>query len=357
MSWRLRFGMAIFRCCVSRGACRLLVMLFLLHCGVPCAAQDQPKIRIADSIWGFDDRVVQGQFVPLSLLLDNLSSEPLEGKLILNSVQGMLNPVGGDFEKEFFIGPTSRQWVQFYPYISDSVATWNLTLQTAEDEIRFDPIPQSRRVFEPEFNTSLSRTPDRLPGVILDAASRISRIPGSIKHMPEEIFPPYGTATHSLYAMFLDHNPDWDVPRQEACMAWLRRGGRLHLLKDPNNQQIRFSGVMAPLNEPQVEFSVGYGQVTRHEYQRENLPDAIINQILAHQKGDLEAPKDEQVAIARQYRGPAVAQTAAEFFEGLRSLSAPEHNWFILTVIALLYVGLLFPGSWLLSKKPNVPFT
>ncbi|MFN9718541.1 MAG: hypothetical protein ACK58L_07600 [Planctomycetota bacterium] len=334
-----------------------LSAIFAMIASTPCPAQEGPKLRIADVIWGFDDRVIQGQFVPVSILVDNLSGETFEGKLTLNCVQGMLNEVGGDLEKEFFISGTSRQWVQFYPHISDSAATWNLTLKTSDQEIRFDPIPKSRRLFEPEFNNKFVRKPERMTAVILDSSAKISRIPTSIKHMPEEIFPPYATATHGLYAMFLDHHPDWDVPRQEACMGWLRRGGRLHLLKDSNNQQIRFSGAMAPLNEPNPEFRVGHGMVTRHDYQRENLPDAVANQILTQQLPDPDQEETaEELAAARQFRASALAPSAAEFFEGLRSLTASEHNWFLLTLLALMYVGVLFPGSWILSKQPRLPF-
>jgi hypothetical protein len=322
----------------------------------PCAAQDQQTVRIAESIWGFDDRVMQGQFVPLSILVDNLSDQPIEGTLRLHCVQGMLNGVGGDFEEPIFLGATSRRWVQFYVYVSDSLANWHLSLTTAEKEITFDPIPQSRRIFEPEFSTNMNRAKERLPVVILDPPGRMSRIPKSMKHMPNEIFPPYATATHSLYALFLDHVPNWDVPRQEAFMSWLRRGGRLHLLKDSNNQVPRFAGAMVALNEPAVEFTIGFGTVIRHDYQRADLPESVVEQVITPGDAKADLPENMDPNSFANLRTFITAKSTSEFFVGLRDLTNPEHSWVLLTLLALIYIGLLFPGSYILSKKPQYPF-
>ena len=35
-------------------------------------AQDSQQLRVVEVVWGFDGRVVTGQFMPLSILVDNL---------------------------------------------------------------------------------------------------------------------------------------------------------------------------------------------------------------------------------------------------------------------------------------------
>ena len=35
-----------------------------------CMAQDSQQLRIVEVVWGFDGRVVTGQFMPLSILVD-----------------------------------------------------------------------------------------------------------------------------------------------------------------------------------------------------------------------------------------------------------------------------------------------
>lgn len=338
-------------------AAQIVTCLILLIIGTPTSkAQEPDKLRIVDTIWGFDDRVVVGQFVPLSILVDNLSDELVEGTLRLQCVQGMLNEVGGTLEEPLVVSGTSRRWVQFYPYIADSMATWHLTLVTADKEIKFDPIPQSRPLFEPVFSTNLNRKDDRMTVVILDPPGRLSRIPQSLKHMPNEIFPPYATATHSLHGVFLDHVPIWDVPRQDSFMSWLKRGGRLHILKDSNNQQLQFSGVMAALNEPQAEFNVEFGRVTRHDYQRTDLAPETVERVVSLKSGKPDLPENQEQFQFQQMRGPVTIKAASELFVGLRALTSPEHNWILLTLLAIVYIGLLFPGSFILSKNPRLPF-
>ena len=259
--------------------CRMcgVLMLQLLMAGFasPVCGQLLQQIRIADKVWGFDGRVVNGQFMPLSIELDNLSDEPLEALATLRSVSGMIRETGGTATQSVFLGPHSRRWVQFYPYIVGGTSSWRFELRTEQETLTFDPIDQPRSV--QDSNALEMKTVDQtLPAVILDRPDAPVRIPVTVKHMPEEIFPPYATATHGLYALFMDHVPDWETPRQEALLSWLKSGGHLHLLRDQNNQTLRFSGVLAALNEPFQEFHVGDGSVTRHEFQRADLAQDIV---------------------------------------------------------------------------------
>jgi len=337
---------------------RFCVVVLTILYAAPVLAQATQKIRIADKIWGFDGRVVNGQFMPLSIELDNLSDEPIEADATLRSVAGMIRETGGTATQSVFLGPHSRRWVQFYPYIVGMTSSWRFELRTEDETFTFDPIDQPRSVLE--SNSSQMKDVDQsLPAVILDRPDAIVKIPATIKHMPEEIFPPYATATHGLYALFMDHVPDWETPRQEAMLSWLKAGGRLHLLQDQNNQTLRFSGPLAALNEPFVEFHVGSGSVTRHEIQRGQLTKEIVTTAVVTQ-GLSRADQDEIEQYNQQTSGSFSFGTSAtdddDLFAELRQLTQPEHLWWLIFLLSLCYVGLIFPGCWILSRQRTLHF-
>jgi len=335
------------------------VLLALLACSQsPVLAQKNQSVRVVETVWGFDGRVVAGQFVPLSILIDNLSDQPIEAVARLRHVAGMVNAVGGEMTQPVFLGPNSRRWVQFYPYVMDQSASWYLDLLTEDRTYTFDPMDQPRAVFERNLMNKDKDAEQSMPAVILDPPGMVNRLPTTIKHMPAEIFPPYSTATAGLYALFLDHVPDWETPRQEALMSWLRLGGRLHLMLDDNNQTLRFSGPLSPLNEPFPEFPVGNGTVTRHDVQRAGLTIQIVTPAVTP-PGLADASADE--TINAQAGNTNVLQTnnpfdEAEMFAWLREITQPEHSWKLIFLLSMCYVGLIFPGCWILSKQRNLHF-
>ena len=337
---------------------QLCVLLLTLFHTVPVLAQATQQVRIADKIWGFDGRVMNGQFMPLSIELDNLSDEPIEAEATLRSVAGMIRETGGTATQSVFLGPHSRRWVQFYPYIVGMTSSWRFELRTENETFTFDPIDQPRSVVD--SNALQMKDADQsLPAVILDRPDALIKIPATIKHMPEEIFPPYSTATHGLYALFMDHVPDWETPRQEAMLSWLKAGGRLHLLHDQNDQTLRFSGPLAALNEPFDEFHVGSGSVTRHEIQRAQLSKDIVASVVTTQglsKTDLDeiAEYEKQTGSGFGY-GTSVTDDDDLFYE-LRQLTQPKHMWWLIFLLSLCYVGLIFPGCWVLSRQRTLHF-
>jgi len=335
------------------------VLLLTLLAACPVGAQEATKVRIADKVWGFDGRVMVGQFMPLSIELDNLSDEPIEAQATLRSVTGMIRETGGTATQSVFLGPHSRRWVQFYPFIAGQTTSWRFELRTAEGTIPFDPIDQPRSVFE-DNSLQMKQGDPSLPAVILDRPSARIKIPTTIKHMPEEIFPPYATATHGLYALFMDHVPDWETPRQEALLSWLKLGGRLHLLKDQNNQTLRFSGVLAALNDPFGEFHVSSGSVTRHDIQRAQLSKELVDATLA--PASLSAAELDEIAKLNETdtyshygHGMDIAEDE-ELFSELRQLTQPQHMWPLIFLLSLCYVGLIFPGCWVLSRQRTLHF-
>ncbi|MCA9008423.1 MAG: hypothetical protein KDB01_01695 [Planctomycetaceae bacterium] len=335
-----------------------ILLLLIPGFASPVAAQSAQKIRVADKVWGFDGRVVNGQFMPLSIELDNLSDEPLEALATLKSVSGMIRETGGTATQAVFLGPHSRRWVQFYPYIVGGTTSWHFELRTDEETFTFDDIDQPRSV-QDSSTLEMKTTDQTLPAVILDRPDAPVRIPTTVKHMPEEIFPPYATATHGLYAVFMDHVPDWETPRQEALLSWLKSGGHLHLLHDQNNQTLRFSGILAALNEPFDEFHVGNGSVTRHEFQRADLSQDIVTTATSPpslSKTDIdEITEFEKNGGAGYGYNPNVADDEDLFVE-LRQLTQPEHMWWLIFLLSMCYVGLIFPGCWILSRQRQLHF-
>ena len=109
-----------------RGLCALL---FAISVPSSAIAQVPQNVKIVQRVWGFDGRVVSGQFMPLSIEIDNLSDEPIEAMATLRSVAGMLRETGGTSIQPVFLGPHSRRWVQFYPFIAGQSTSWQFELQ------------------------------------------------------------------------------------------------------------------------------------------------------------------------------------------------------------------------------------
>ena len=196
--------------------------------------------------------------------------------------------------------------------------------------------------------------------MILDQQGVATKSPTTIKHMPAEIFPPYATAMHGLHALFLDHAPDWEAPRQQALLSWLKSGGQLHLMKDGNNQTLSFSGILAPLNEPFPEFPVGHGLVTRHDFQRDGLSLQVVTPIVTPPGLTQEVAEPEQ-SFNQIGTGSNTAQEEAtvnddEILMWMRELTQPDHAWILIFLLSMCYVGLIFPGCWILSKQRRLHF-
>ena len=323
-----------------------------------CMAQDSQQLRIVEVVWGFDGRVVTGQFMPLSILVDNLSDQPVEATARLRRRTGALIEVGGVSTQPAFIGPNSRRWIQFYPYMMSNSATWHFDLQTEEKTYTFDSMDQPRAIFDRNRDSQEAQL--SLPAVILDPPGFATKSPTTVKHMPAEIFPPYATAMHGLHALFLDHVPDWEAPRQQALVSWLKSGGQLHLMKDSNNQTLSFSGILAPLNEPFPEFPVGSGTVTRHDFQRDGLSLQVVTPVVTPPGANVDSPEPEpsfnQIGNASHSAQEEATVNDDELLMWMRELTQPDHAWIPIFLLSMCYVGLIFPGCWILSKQRRLHF-
>lgn len=327
------------------------------------AQSNKPTVKVVEHVWGFDGRVQPGQFNPLSILLDNQTDESVEVTATLHRIQGMMNRSGGDYAQPLFLAPAARRWIQFYPYVANSYQTeWRLSINDG-DRFKNEELEKFQQP-RPSYKLDTDNEEQLPQVVILDRPGGVTSRPTSLKHMPENIFPPFATATFGLHTVFLDHVPDWELPRQEAFLSWLKQGGRLHLLKNGRNEVPRFSGELADLNQPMQRFTVGSGIVIRHDIQREAVTEQLVKRsvVLDVLKGPLDELEKELQNAANQglnmgnYAETEASSIDESIFRSMRELTFPDHNWAIIFLLALCYIGLIFPGCFILSKKKHLHF-
>ena len=320
-------------------------------------AQSGPTLKVVEHTWGFDGRVQPGQFNPLSILLDNQTDQAIDATATLQRIQALLNPAGGQYVQQVFIAPAARRWVQFYPYVANSYQTaWVLSF----DGEKIGEFMQPR----PAYKLESEKQEQQPQVVILDRAETVSSRPSTVKHLPENIFPPYATVTVGLHTVFMDHVPDWELPRQQAFLSWLKLGGRLHLLRDRRGEYPQFSGELADLNQPLTRYFIGSGIVNRLDVQREGLTETMVRNAVV-----LDALKDEDEEFKQFIRqqnqinrgiGQLIeiepSSIDEQFFRHMRELTLPDHAWWLIFLLALCYIGLIFPGCFALSKNKQLHF-
>lgn len=314
-----------------------------------------PQLKVVEVIWGFDGRVQPGQFNPLSVLVDNQTSEAVDGTFTLQEAAGGLSVTGGEYVQQAFLAPTARRWIQFYPYVSQQYqSNWRITLSDGETfpNRLLSEIVQARSVYQPEDQDQKQQP----QVIILDDANSVTRRPATVKHFPENIFPPYATATAGLHAVFLDHDPDWELPRQQAFLAWLKMGGQLHVLQNSRGEFPGFSNALAELNQPLNNFNVGAGLVTRHSLQRDGVTEAIVRSASLATWQQSQDPDAEDTTGSDSNIEMDPTSIDSSFFRELRELTLPEHAWWLIFLLAVCYIGLIFPGCFFISRQRQLHF-
>lgn len=343
-------------------ACLQVTLLFLLSLCRDCRGQSvssrSAQIRIADVIWGFDGRVSAGHFQPLSLLVDNLSGDVIEGTISIRLTTGFSREGGGALQQPLYLSGQSRRWVQLYPYVAEFPDSWTVELQTENGKFELQSLDPPRLAVDPAWNRlrqgqagASNPVEDNLPAVFLDPPRKQDRQPTTVRHMPAEIFPPYSTAVGGLHAVFLDHVPDWEEPRQQAFLTWLQRGGQLQLLLDDNRRELVFPGPLSVLNQPLPEFRVGAGTVRREDVQRQDLTEAQVNSVV---RSSSQADDDDMLS---NLNAPAAATGRMnllnddDLFAHLRERVEPQHAWTLIGLLSFAYIFALYPGIWRFSNK------
>lgn len=344
----------------------ILLLLFTVVSSI-CRGQDTVsgravQVRIVDVIWGFDGRVSAGYFQPLSLLLDNLSGDVIEGTVSIRLSTGFSRDGSGAMQQPLYLGGQSRRWVQFYPYVPEVTDSWTVELQTESGKFELQSLDPPRLAVDPAWSRiqqssgqagTANAQEQTLPAVFLDPPRKQDRQPVTVRHMPAEIFPPYSTATGGLHAVFLDHVPDWEEPRQQAFLAWLRRGGQLHLLLDDNRRELVFPGPLSVLNEPLPEFSVDSGTVYREDIQRQELKEERVNAVIREPlkpDPDEDLLLEDSAALAVGGLSGTNLLNDEDLFALMRGVVEPKHAWALIALLSFAYMIALYPGIWRLSN-------
>ncbi|MCA9057407.1 MAG: hypothetical protein KDA85_02870 [Planctomycetaceae bacterium] len=334
-------------------------VLWVLAISATSIAQ-QDDVRVVDRIWGFDGTVAPGHFNPVSLELDNLSDEPVEGTLELSlGVTRFGRNSGRHVQQDLFLAPRARRWVQFYPYITRDDTDWVLRLQLSSGRtVILAELETPQLAMQPPSLTQPDSTSDsfHVVSVILDSSRMLERQPVTVRHFREEVFPPFAPALSSLRVVLMDHVPQWETPRQEAFVTWLQSGGEVHLLQDSNGVRPRFSGALAELNEPFARFHVGMGNVTVHEFPREGVTKEMMSGIerSLFQRMISVEPTTGANRVDHVTRD---AWSIDDFlFRGLRAVTEPRHRWVLLMFLSFVYIGAVFPGCWMLTRSDKLHY-
>jgi hypothetical protein len=304
-------------------------------------------LDVDDARWGFDGRILTSEFNPLFVLVSNPTDEPFDGVLKLTHASSGGSPVGARMVERIYLANHSSRWVQFYPYCSSSNDIWTVRWQGQSF-----PVPPPR-------------VGDDEP-VLLDEANSFSSAGRGIKHFNEDLFPPSVTATHTLSTIVIDRVPRWEAPRRQAFMDWLRLGGTVHLLHAADGQFPKFTNELAELNSPLTLQRIGAGVVFRHDWPREAIDSESLAEMESTRKRFVESlsggtddpeilPDTKKGANSGQPRDwnevYGIWDSDNHLFGVLKKLTRPDHNWALIYLLSFVYIGLIFPGCFLLGRR------
>lgn len=336
------------RAFVPHGAGRrwlwLVVCSSVWLCGtVWSPAELQAGITVEEIQWGFDGTAIGNRFVPLSIQINNPSADSFDGVLRLNKTLGGLQSIDATWEEPIFVGPFSARWVQFYPLVGTSQESWRLSWDPGEVVSLPSPkVVGTRSV------------------VLLDDPTKVSTSGGNIKRFPANLFPPFVTATDGLDQVFLDHVPRWEESRRQAFLDWLSLGGVVHLLPGTDGQLPRFSGPLEVLNQPVAVGRFGSGLVRRHDLSRSDLDrDTVERLTIREQPGNTsDELMDQELKNLQVYSNPtdllldgSGGVEGSTFLGLLRGQQRANHSWGLICLLALIYMGAVFPGIHAVGLK------
>jgi len=304
----------------------LPMMLLLLH---PPAEAATSQLEIQQQMWGFDGQILTEQFVPLSLLIVNVSDKPFDGRLTLTKDSGGGGRLGAKLVKRFYLPPGRARWVQFYPFAGIWDRDWTLSWGRGMNK-------QSRAVSQPATGPPAC--------VILDDAGDFIDRSTKLTRFNDALLPACATAMDSLDVVVLDYVPQWDSPQRRAFVNWLSRGGKVCVIHKPAGGFPSFEGDLDLLNVPAGRKHVGAGVVVRHAATRREMSrDDLVDLGLAQP-----TEKEERGRNTAQYQ-----RFSIQLLGMLKSMTRPKHNWLALFTLSVLYLALICPANWLVGRKKD----
>jgi hypothetical protein len=174
--------------------------------------------------------------------------------------------------------------------------------------------------------------------VLLTDAEMLLGAASAFKQLPDELFPPSVAATSGLGSLLLDHAPRWEPAKRRAFLDWLRAGGKVHVLMDANGHYPVFSDELSVLNSPEDRTRMGSGLVVRHA--------ATAAQIQKQDVNDGDAGKKPRTDDSGE-----AFQTTNSVLSTLSQLSRAHLDWGLIYLLAILYLGLVGPGNFLVGRR------
>lgn len=303
-------------------------------------------LEIREVRWGFDGSVVEGAFNPVSLLVVNDQSTPFDGVLALQRGHAALR-VDAPLREPVYLGPNQSRWVQFFPFCSrvEDALPWTVSWGDARKE-RFE-LPTAQR--------------GQRGTVLLLPQGTLTQPPSGAKPLPDDLFPNRSTGCDSLQRVVLDHEPRWSEPQQRAFLEWLALGGELHLLHDSQGRWPRFSGPLQPLQGLADMQPFAAGRIIRHDrdvnsFDKGSWAGAILGQV---ETVNPELTPDVAAMASNAVVTPGLEPFTSDDWEQfdtdtmldrMRDQTRTDHNWPLIHLLCLTYIGLIFPGGWLLSR-------
>ena len=288
-------------------------------------------------LFGFDGTTAPGRISIVSVQLVNSSPQVYDGPVAVSTAGAMGGVNGVPQEINVFLAPGASRWIQAPVLVDPSsffeggvLVEWDLN----------SPFRGSQKLDPPKAGPpSTVYLADE--GNPLAARPRVQSFWETL--WPTSLDPVVG----GLHAVVLDHAPRWESIREQVFMDWLRLGGVVHLLHGTDDRPPVFSGALTPLNDPADVFRVGAGRVYRHAVRAAALdPDD-----LARRAGPSPAFAAEQDnANVPQQRGDT-NNINQMVFDALRNRIKPDHAWGLITLVLLVYVVLIGPGTTLLARR------
>ena len=265
--------------------------------------------------WGFDGKARVGQFNLVTFNIANDSDQPWEGNFEFQPSQGFQNVDIRIIQPANFIEGFGRRRLQFLVYLP----------QVNEFRLKWG------RRSNQQYQVDEPKIADGLATVQLTQGSFNSTIKG-LGTFDEADFPASAAGLDGLGSVVLDHVPTWTEPQQQAFLDWLLTGGEVHLYHQSAENFPEFSKLLTELNNPEDQYPLGGGRVIRHA--------TTLKQ---------SQQKFPRIKDSKQ-RYPNWRLTTS-LFSQLKEMTQPDHNWFLIYSLAILYLLLLFPGCWLLGRK------
>ena len=303
---------------------------FVFLVGLVLLVGQASAIEVREVRWGFNGAIKRNAFNLCSIDFINPSPDPFIGMIELRPANGIGRGEDVPWVEDVYIAPGESRTIQFTPFVSSQAPDWRVKWGQASNQ-HFD-FPHSNR-----------EIPDQV-AVQFIALQGVSSPLRGIEAFLENDFPIGAAGTEVLGSVVLDHVPRWDEVRTRAFRDWLGRGGRLYLIQDRDGKPLKFPSGLDELNLPSDRFAVGQGVVMR--------------QAIVHDAGEIPGLMTEVAKSATAANNPNNSYGMdpsltgmTQLYQTMRNMVRPDHNWTLIFFLALIYLLILFPGIWLVSRQ------